>query len=472
MQNQSHNHNILDTGRIGSLLMKLTAPMFFGMLIQNVYQIVDTIFIGRYVGSDALAAWSIIMPVQMLVFGAGGMVSVGGASLISRLIGQRDHQRAERALGNSIFFAVLFSILLTLAIIPFTGFWLGLMGTSEKVMPFAYDYLIITMAGNVFNITGTVLLSLARAEGNARVSMVSMLIQSILNILLDALFMITLKMGISGAAWAMVISQGVSVIYVLSYYMTGGSYLKIHLRNFMPDKSVVKEIFVIGISQFLKSIADCASSFVLVKMVAQYGGDVGLSTFSIVQRVMMFASMPSNVLGQALQPILGFNYGAKRFRQAIKSVNLTLLLSTVLGVAALAIVLIFPQPIIRVFTSDPALLNAATVSFRIMFLGLPFFNFFNVAQLVFPSIGKAVPTFVISIVRPLCFIGPLALLLSYLFQISGTWATFPIADTMAFFLILSFLIPQMAKFRKAAREENTEEIIAAQPALDIDTSIV
>jgi putative MATE family efflux protein len=453
MQNHTHDHNVLDTSHIGRLLMKLTAPMFFGMLIQNIYQIVDTIFIGRYVGSDALAAMSIIMPIQMLMMGAGGMVSVGGASLISRLIGQRDHKRAETALGNSIFFAILFSAILTLGTVPFARFWLNFIGVSDNVLPHAMDYLVITMSGSVFNITGAVLLSMARAEGNARVSMVSMMIQSILNVILDAIFMIGLKMGISGAAFAMIISQGAALFYVLSYYLSGSSYLKLHWRNFIVDTKVVRDIFAIGISQFLKSIVDGISGFILVKMFSLYGGDAGLSAFSIVQRVMMFASMPSMVLGMAMQPILGFNYGAKRFRAALHSIKLALSVSSILGVAALIVLLIFPAPIIKIFTSDPNLIESSTTAFRLMFLGMPMFGFFNVAQLVFPSIGKALPTFLISVLRPLCFIGPFALILSHFFQITGTWLTFPASDTMAMFLVLAFLIPLLKKFRKAAKEE-------------------
>ena len=453
MQNHTHDHNVLDTSHIGSLLMKLTAPMFFGMFIQNIYQVVDTIFIGRYVGSDALAAMSIIMPIQMLIMGAGNMVSVGGASLISRLIGQRDHKRAETVLGNSIFFAVLFSAILTLGVVPFVGFWLRFIGTSSNVMPFATDYLTIIMSGTVFNITGLVLLSMARAEGNARVSMISMFIQSIMNVALDAIFMIWLKMGISGAAFAMIISQATALFYVLSYYISGSSYLKLRWRNFLVDTKVVKDIFVIGVSQFLKSIVDCISGFILVRMFTLYGGDSGLSAFSIVQRVMMFASMPSMVLAQAMQPILGFNYGAKRFRAALRSINLSLVISTVMGAAALILLLIFPAPIIRIFTTDPKLIESSTLAFRLMFLGMPMFGFFNVAQLVFPSIGKALPTFLISVLRPLCFIGPFALILSHFFQVTGTWLTFPASDTMALFLVLAFLIPLLRKFRKAAREE-------------------
>jgi putative MATE family efflux protein len=462
---QNKQSTILDSGRINSLLMKLSVPIFFGMAVQSVYNIVDAIFIGRYVGNSGLAALSIIMPIQMLVMGAGNMVSIGGASLISRLLGRQETQKAERALGNSICFAVILSLILTLAVVPFVSFWLKKIGASADVLPYARQYLMITMAGSLFNITGTVLLSLARAEGNARVSMISMIIQAGLNIILDAVFMIGLNMGIAGAALATVISQGIAFAYVISYYFTGKSYLKIHWGNFVPYIKVVRAIFAIGVSQFLKGIADIISTLIIVKAVSRYGGDIGLSAFGIAQRVMMFASMPSMVLGQAMQPILGFNYGAKRFRQALKSINTSIGISTVLGLAALAILLSIPGPIIRIFTSDANLISTATSTARLMYLGMPLFAFFNVAQLVFPSIGKVWPTMLISVLRSLMIMTPLALILPHFFQISGVWLIFPGADTLSFVLVLGFLVPLIIKFRKAIKEDD-----AAKRAL-VDTDV-
>jgi putative MATE family efflux protein len=465
MHNQTDNHNILDTSRIGSLLIKLTAPMFFGMVIQNIYQIVDTIFVGRFVGRDALAALAVIMPIQMLVFGFGNMVSVGGASLISRLIGQKDKQTAERALGNSIFFAIAFSLMVTALIVPFTSFWLKLVGTSDGVMPYAMDYLAIIMSGSVFTLCGSVLLSLVRAEGNTRVSMISMIIQSVLNICLDAIFIIALKMGIAGAGLAMVISQGVALVYVLSYYLRGRSYLKIRWRNFLPYWKVVKDIFAIGISQFFKAVVDCLSSMIMIKMIGQFGGDMGLSTFSILIRIMNFASMPSMVLSQAMQPILGFNYGAKRYSQALKAISLPLTTAIVLGIAALLVLVVAPGPIIRLFTQDTLLIEAAIYGSHIMFLGLVVFSIFIVGQMVFPSIGKAMSTFLISVLRPLLLIIPAALILPHLFGIKGVWLIFPVTDTLSCLLVIGFIIPLIKKFRKAAKEET------AAPPLDTGAPI-
>lgn len=470
MRNQTHLHNVLDTNHIGSLLMKLTAPAFLGMIVQNIYQVFDAIFIGRYVGSEGLAALAIVMPIQMIVLGAANIVSVGGASLISRLIGQREPLKAERALGISICFSLILSVIVTIIIVPFPGFWLGLMGTSQAVLPVATEYLTIAISGTIFNLCLTVLLSLVKAEGNARVSMISMMVQSILNISLDALFIIVLKMGIRGAALALIISQGVSLIYVMSYYFTGKSYLKISFRNFLPEKKIIRGIFEIGVSQFFKAICDSLSVFVIFKMVSQYGGDTGLSVFSILMRILNFAYTPANVLGQAMQPILGFNYGAKRFRQVLKSIMYPLIISASLGLCALLIFIFAIGPIVGIFTSDASLIQTAISDARIMYLGMVSFCIFAVSQLVFPSIGAPISTFLISVLRPLCLITPVALIMPRLFGVRGVWMIFPVGDTVSCLFVLGFLIPLIRKFRRLAADQPSEISIKSVAEKDLDTT--
>src|SRR4030042_1719303 len=222
MQNQ--NHNVLDSDKIGRLLIKLSGPMLFGTLVQVIYNIVDTIFIGRFVGSPALAALSVVFPLQMMAMGVGNMVAVGGASLISRQIGGSDRAGAERALGNGICVGIILAILLTIIVLPNIDFWIKLIGASDSVLPFARDYLYIIMSGTVFSVLSSILMIFTRAEGNARVSMTTMILGSGLNIIFDAIFIIALKMGISGAALATVISQIVATIYAFTYYTTGSSY--------------------------------------------------------------------------------------------------------------------------------------------------------------------------------------------------------------------------------------------------------
>jgi len=458
MQRQPNNsdnmklpsHNVLDTDKIGRLLVKLTMPMFIGMLVQNLYNVVDIIFIGHYVGSDGMAALSIVFPIQMLAMGVGNMVGIGGGSLVSRLIGGSDHRRAERALGNSICFSIIFAVILTAAVLPSLTYWLKLIGASENVLPFAHEYLFIIFSGTLFNILNSVLLMMVRAEGNTRVAMISLIIQSVLNIGLDWIFMRPegLNMGLGGAAWAMVISQAVSIVFLLTYYLGGNSYLKIRWRNFIPDMKIVKDIFAIGSSQFVQTVVSTVASIVFVRAAVNYGGDIALGAFGAIQRIMMFVSMPGMVIGQAMQPILGFNYGAKRYKRALKVVLTASLATLVYSVGAMIVIFAATEPIVKIFTSDPVLIAETGFAARLIFIGLPLFNLFNVGQLIFPATGKVVESFTVAIWRP-AVLAILALILPHFFQMSGVWLSFPGSDILGLLLAIILFIPMMVKWRKA-----------------------
>jgi putative MATE family efflux protein len=456
MKNQSHN--ILDTDRIGKLLFALTMPMFFGMLIQNIYNIVDTIFVGHYVGSEGIAALSIVFPVQMLTMGIGNMVGIGGGSLISRLIGGSNRESAERTLGNSLCFSLIFSVIITAAILPSLNYLLTIIGASANVLPLASNYLVIIFGCTIISVTNSVLLMLVRAEGNTRVAMISLILQSVLNIALDAIFIIALGMGIQGAAIAMVISQAVSLAYILSYYLTGNSYLKIRWRNFKPDIKIIRGIFAIGVTQLAQTVAMTVSAMFFIRMAVNYGGDIALAAFGIIQRVMLFSSMPGMVLGQAMQPILGFNYGAKRYKLALKVISFTAMATTAFSIGAFLILMIFPEPIARVFTGDSALISESVIAIRHIFSVLPLFSLFNVGQLVFPSIGKVWESFIIAIARPALFLTPLVFILPLFWQMNGVWLAFPGSDTLGFLLVVALLIPLIIKFRQASATSTAPQV--------------
>jgi putative MATE family efflux protein len=447
---KTQNQTVLDSNRIGNLLIKLSLPMFFGMAVQAIYSILDTIFIGHYVGTLGIASLSVVFPLQMFTVGIGSMIGIGGGSLISRLIGSGDQKSAERTLGNSLGFAVLFAVLIMIGVLPFINFWVSMVGASDKVLPYARDFLLITFSGTIFVIANNVLLYMVRAEGNTRVTMVSMIMQSILAAGLDAIFIIVLDMGMKGAALAAVISQATAVVYILSYYLTKSSYLKIQIANFYPDSTILKSIFAIGISQFVQSIASSISAIFIIRMAANYGGDIALSAFGIIQRIMWFSSIPGMVLGQGMQPILGFNYGARRYHQAIRVISLATLFSVACSVVAFLVLFIEPGFVIRVFTSDISLIDATAFAVRRVFLVLPFFGFICVGQLVFPSVGKARESFIIAIARPVVFITPLILILPHFYQLNGVWLAFPASDLLSFLLNIGLLIPLFREFRKAA----------------------
>jgi putative MATE family efflux protein len=464
---QRNNHNILESDRIGRILWNLSLPMLFGTFIQAIYSVVDTIFIGHYVGSQGLAALSVSFPLSMLAFGLGNLAGVGGASLISRLIGGGDKSGAERTLGNGITIAVVLSVVLTAIVLPNVTFWAKLIGASENVIPFARDYLTVMMAGSVFTVLVYALMIFVRSEGNARVSMTILILSSVLNIILDAVFIISLHMGVKGAALATVLSQVIAVSYAFYFYTSGKSYLRLHLHNFYTDIKTLKRIFEIGIGQFGQAIATSLAAMLIIKQAATYGGDLALSTFGIIQRVLYFMMMPGQVIGQGMQPVLGFNYGARRFTLALKSINLAILSATVLSVVIFVLFYVFTSPIINIFTSDPVLANAGIHVARRVFLVIPILGFFNVGQLVFPSIGKAVQSFIIAIARPTAFLIPMLLILPHFLELDGVWYAFPSADLLSFLLVAVLMIPLYKQFKKDAGEEKA----AASQTIREETSV-
>jgi putative MATE family efflux protein len=469
------NHNVLDTDRIGWLLFKLATPAFFAMFVQTLYNVINTIFVGHYVGSLGIAGLSIVFPLQMLTMGLGMMVGVGGASLISRLLGAGDVSGAERTVGNGITVSIVLSILVVIIILPFADSWLRLIGASDDVLPYARDYLVIIIIGGFSAIFTMALLSLARAEGNARVGMVAMILGAVFSVILCAVFMIPMKMGVPGAALATVISQTISMVYLLSYYLTNSSYLKIRISNLAPDFKILKSMFSIGIAAFVQSAAGSLSAMVLIKMVVSYGGDYALSAFGIVQRLLMFAILPGIVTGQGAQPILGFNYGAKRYHLALKTIKLGAIAASSMSIALFLVLYFMPEPLIKIFSNDPELVATGAYAAKRMFLALPFMGITMLGSQIFQAIGKAVQAFLTAIMRPIVFLIPLVLLMSHYWQLDGVWVSFPSADFLTFLLVIVLLIPIIRGFIKAAAMENqvnTGPTLSHQPLGSIESSRV
>ena len=247
------------------------------------------------VGSLGIAGLSIVFPFQMLSMGLGAMFGMGGASVISRLIGGGDTPRAERALGNAITSIVVLSAVITIAGLSNANFWLRLMGASENVLPYARDYMTIILTGTVLRTFAMASNALIRSEGNARVPMIGMIVGAVANIILDAIFIISLDMGIKGAALATVLAQLLPTAYFLRYYFSEKSFLKIHAQNLILEFSIMKDILAIGIASFARTVATSLSAILVNRVLGSYGGDLAVSAYGVINRIMMFAMMPGMV---------------------------------------------------------------------------------------------------------------------------------------------------------------------------------
>jgi putative MATE family efflux protein len=258
--------SVMDTDRIGWLMVKLSTPAFMGMFVQALYNVVNTIFIGHIQGGTmAIAGLSIVFPLQMLMMGMGIMVGIGGISVISRSIGSRDISKAEQTLGNGLTSVLIIGVIMTAAILIFVNPLLRLIGASDAVLPYARDYLVIIAMGNTINVTGIVLLNFSRAEGNTRVGMISQISGAVINIVLDAIFILGFHLGVKGAALGTIIAQTVSLMYLTYFYYSGNSFLKFHTRNLRLDLKVLKPMFAIGISAFVQAVASSVSALFFIR---------------------------------------------------------------------------------------------------------------------------------------------------------------------------------------------------------------
>ena len=441
--------NVLDDDRIGRLLLKLSLPAFTGMFVMTLYNVIDTIFIGHYVGPLGIAALSIVFPIQMLTMGIGMMMGMGGASLISRLIGAGNTPRAEHALGNSLTFAIIVSIALTIAGLSNPDLWLRLMGASDSILPYARDYMTIILAGVVFRTFAMSQNFLIRGTGNARVPMIGMIMGAGLNIALDAIFIIPLGMGVRGAALATVIAQLITSLYFLRYYLSGKSFLRVHLQNMIIKWDILKSILAIGISSFARTAAQSLAVVFVNRTLLAFGGDLAISSYGLIQRIMIFAIMPSIVIGQGMQPILGFNYGAKRYDRALQVIKIAIIAATSYSIIAFCALYFAPELFIRVFTTDSELIVLAADAARHIFFAVYLIGFIIVGSIIFQAIGKAPQAFVTAVARPALFLLPLVFILPNYWQLDGVWLAFPITDALTSILVLVLLIREIKLFRES-----------------------
>jgi len=465
METKKFNKSILDTDQISRLLWKLSVPVFFGIFVQTLYNVISAVFIGQYVGPFGIAALSLAFPLQMMGMGLGMMSGIGGMSLISRFLGSGEEDKAEKALGNGITLAVMLSVLIVAGLLPFLKFWLRLMGASHNVLPYAKEYMFYIVPGFIFVIITTSLLNFTRAEGNAKVSSIAMVLGALIDIALCFIFIVWLKMGVKGAGLATLIAQYCSMVFLLNFYKSGKNYLNIRILNFIPDIKIMWEMITIGSGAFVQTFATSLAAMALFKMAVNYGGDYALGAFGIAQRILMFITMPGMVISQGVQPILGFNYGARRFKLVLKSMNLALGWSLILCTAGFLTVYFTPEPFIRIFTDDPELIKVSIATNHYMFLALPLVGPMHIGTMIFQAIGRAKQAFIVASGRPVVFLLPSALLWTHFFKLKGVWLAFPSSDVLTFSLVTILMLPIINEFRRGASHiQGISEVKGIEPA--------
>lgn len=432
---------------ISELLRQQAVPASVGILIMSIYGIVDTIFVGRYVGSIGIAAITVVFPITFLISSFGMAIGIGGASVLSRSLGKGDKDKAFITFGNQIVLTLTLAIFfMTLGFI-FQEPILALFGGRGDVVTPAKDYFNIVLFGVPFLAWAMMSNNVIRSEGNPKIAMYTLIIPAIVNVILDPIFIAGLGWGIKGAAWATTISYVASAIFTAKYFFFGKSELKLKPHHLVLDLGIVKEIASIGSVTLARQGTISVLFIILNNSLFRFGGEMALSTYGIINRIMMFANFPVIGITQGFLPIVGYNYGAKYFDRVRRSVSISIKSATIVALGIFAIIMSLSFFIVSIFTTDQALIAASTPALRITFLATPLIAINLIGSAYFQAVGKALPALLLTLTKQGFFLIPLILILPPIFGLNGIWMAFPIADVGAAIITYFYLKKQLAEVR-------------------------
>lgn len=446
----------LESQPIGKLLLSYALPAVVGMVAASLYNIVDRIFIGQGVGAMAISGLTLTFPLMAVVTAVGTLVGVGAAARTSILLGMKKVERAKNILGN----AVVLTFILSAITITFSMLYLDdilrLFGGSDQTIPYAKDYLKIVIPGTILMNLSYSFSNIMRASGFPKKSMFAMLIGVGINVILDPIFIFGLGWGIRGAAIATVISMAVSATYVASHFFNKKHPIHLTSKALRLKKYIILQIVSIGMAPFLMNLA---ASFVNVAMnhhLVRYGGDLAMGAYGIIGGYAMFLVMLTMGLCQGMQPIVGYSYGARKYKRMKDALLLTLKVATGVMIVGFVLGQLIPTTLIRAFTTDPELMAIASQGLRIVFLMLPVVGFQIVVSVFFQSISKAKTAAFIGLTRQVLFLIPLLFILSHFFGLKGVWFALPCSDISAALLALFFLYSEKRKLYPRAQERMEE----------------
>ncbi|MDU1321237.1 MAG: MATE family efflux transporter [Clostridium botulinum] len=456
MKNKISTAEMMEKESISKVLLKLSVPAIIAMLINAIYNIVDTMFVGMLNNTSAIAAVSIVYPLFMFIGAIGVMFGAGGASYLSRLLGEKKKKEADKTLTSTIIIGCIFSLIFTVISIIFLDEFLLMYGATETTMPYAREYGYTIVLGAIFTIGTGIMSNTIRAEGNSKYSMIATCIGGVINIILDPIFMFKFGMGIKGAAVATVISQLVSFIFLLKYYYSKKSYIKLGIKFFKPTFNMFFEILKIGIPIFVTQVL---ASFALgfMNLGAKPYGDAAVAAMGIVFRVMSIGFYIVFGIGQGFQPVAGYNYGAKNFTRLKEAVKLSIKWSIISGIVISILFIVFAEGCMLIFTRDREVINIGIKAFRAASLLFPLFGYVNTYAVLYQALGKALGAFILSISRQGIFYIPLIFILPKFIGLEGVIFCQTAADGLAFIETFIMAIWLNKNLKKEMLEETNLE---------------
>jgi len=441
------NSTRLGKEKISKLLFQFSVPAIIAMLVNSIYNIVDRMFVGNVVGRLGLAGITICFPVMILIMAYGMLVGIGGASLISIRLGENKKDEAEKILGNGSTLMIVGGLLLGLLMHLFIEPLLTLFGASPDVMPYAVSYLNIILYGTMFQTFSFGMNSYIRAEGNPVISMISMLIGAISNIILDYIFIFHFKMGLQGAALGTILAQAIASIWILRHYFSRKSILHFHLKSLILESKIVVRIMQVGAGMFLMQVASAFVVTIMNRSLKYFGGDVAISAYGIINSITMLFFMPVFGINQGSQPIIGYNYGAKKIKRMTKTIKLAMLAATAVMFLGWLVIMIFPTQLIKLFNkNDLELIELATMAIRYVNIMIPIVGFQIIGTGYFQATGKARQAAFLSLSRQLIFLVPLVLIGGQIGELKGMLIAIPVSDLLSSVLTATFLLREKKKW--------------------------
>ena len=442
--------------KIGKLLLKFSIPAMIGMLVNGLYNIVDRIFVGRGVGSLALSGIAISFPITLAIMAFGMLIGLGATAVISIRLGQQKREEAERIVGNAFVLLLGISLTITLLGYLFMDPLLVSLGASSDVLPYARQYISVLLGGAVFQSIGFGMNNFIRAEGNPKIAMYTMILGAVLNTILNPIFIFGMHIGVAGSALATVISQFITAVWVMYYFLGNRALLKLRLRNFRLEWLLVKDMLTIGLSPFSMQLVGSFVTVFLNKSLAIYGGDLSIAAMGVITSIAMLIFMPIFGIGQGAQPILGYNYGARNYNRVTKTLKLSLIGATGVMSLGFLIVELFPIALMSLFSTDPELIHIGANGMRIYLLMLPLIGFQVTAVGYFQATGKPRKSLFLSLSRQLVFLVPMIWILPRLFGLMGVWLSSPVSDLASAVLTALWLLKDLKELDQTHGEITVE----------------
>lgn len=424
---------------IGKLLIKQAVPASIGILVMSLNILVDTIFVGNWIGPTAIAAINVVLPVSFFIAALGMAIGIGGSSIISRALGADDSVKALKTFGNQITLTILVTVVFVTFGLIYIDDIVPAFGGKETIFEPARIYYRIVLYGVPVLALCMMGNTVIRAEGKPKFAMYAMMFPSVGNLLLDILLIKVFDFGMAGAAWATTGSYILCFLFILWFFLSKHSELKININHFGLDKLIVKEIGSLGFVTLSRQAIVSVTYLLMNNILFDLGGETSVTAYAIVGRMLMFALFPIYGITQGFLPIAGFNYGAQKYQRVRESINTAIKYAALLAAIVFVFLMIFPVEITKLFTQDAEVLKETPPAMRWVFAATPIIALQLIGAAYFQAVGKAIPALLLTLLRQGIFFIPLIFILPKFYGALGVWMAFPISDVLATILTAYFL---------------------------------